>query len=268
VRQYSLCGTPDGSYRIAVKKLPGGRGGSVEVHEAMIEGLEVTISEPRNNFELCDAQRHVLIAGGIGVTPLLAMARHLGDEGKTFELHLCAPDSESVPFGATLNELPFSDRISIHVDSAPGRASIEPVTHVGRWESGAEIYMCGPAGFMDWLQSSAVELGWPLDTIHRESFTAPVVDVTNTRPFEIVLARAGVTLQVPAGRPILDVLVENKFEMPSGCGQGVCGSCVTPVLEGELEHRDAVLPAAVRAANTAMCICVSRAKCDRIVLDI
>ncbi len=268
VRQYSLCGPQDGSYRIAVKKLPGGRGGSIEVHEALLPGLEVTISEPRNNFELCDARHHVLIAGGIGVTPLLAMARHLWDEGKSFELHLCAPDSESVPFGATLNELPFNDRIAVHTDSAPGRASIEPGTHVGRWEGGAEIYMCGPAGFMDWLQSSAVELGWPLDTIHRESFTAPVVDVTNTRPFEIVLARAGVTLQVPAGRAILDVLVENKFEMQSGCGQGVCGSCVTPVLEGELEHRDAVLPAAVRAANTAMCICVSRAKCDRIVLDI
>lgn len=268
VRQYSLCGEQDGSYRIAVKKLTGGRGGSMEVHEALAPGVEITISEPRNNFELCGARRHVLISGGIGVTPLLAMARHLWAEGECFELHLCAPDAGSVPFGETLDDLPFRDSIVVHLDTAPGRPSIDPATHIGDWASGGEIYMCGPAGFMDWLQRAAVELGWPLDTIHRESFTAPVVDLTDTRPFEVVLARSGRTLQVPAGRPILDVLVENKFELPSGCGQGVCGSCVTPVLEGGIEHRDAVLPEAVRASDTAMCICVSRAKCDRIVLDI
>lgn len=265
IRQYSLCNAPGSKYQIAVKADPGGRGGSLEVHEILAVGRELTISEPRNNFELADAKHYVLVGGGIGVTPLLAMAHHLWSAGEKFDLHICAQNAAAVPFGEELDRLPFADRIRVHLDSAPGRTSLSPSADIGNWEGRSELYMCGPNGFMDWLQ---VAVDWPLDTIHRESFSASVVDVTDSKPFEVVLARSGRTLAVPANRQILDVLREHGVTVPSSCSQGVCGTCITPVLKGEPDHRDAVLSPAVHAANTAMCVCVSRAKSDQIVLDI
>jgi len=121
---------------------------------------------------------------------------------------------------------------------------------------------------MDWIGAQALGLGWPGDTVHRESFSAPVFDITDSRPFDVVLARRGITLHIPAGQQILDVLAQHKIEVPWACSQGVCGTCITPVLDGEPEHRDAVLSPEARAANTAMCLCVSRAKSERIVLDL
>ncbi|HZE67246.1 MAG TPA: fatty acid desaturase [Sporichthyaceae bacterium] len=268
IRQYSLCNAPDTTYRIAVKADPHGRGGSLEVHEALTLGTTLTISEPRNNFELNEAGRYVLVAGGIGATPLLSMAHDLHAAGAEFTLHLCAQDEASVPFGDDLAALPFADRVYVHTDREPGRTSFDPAAKLGGWGGGAELYLCGPNGFMDWLSGQATAQGWPLDTVHRESFTAPVVDVTASVPFEVELARSGITFTVPADKQILDVLAEKQVVVPWSCSQGVCGACITPVLSGEIEHRDAVLPADVRAANTKMCLCVSRAKCGRIVLDL
>ncbi len=121
---------------------------------------------------------------------------------------------------------------------------------------------------MDWVSDSALGLGWPLDTIHREYFNAPAFDITESRPFDVVLARRGLTLHIPAGRQILDVLEENSIAVPWACSQGVCGTCVTPVLEGEPDHRDAVLSPQERAANCSTCLCVSRAKSEKLVLDL
>ncbi|HET9769866.1 MAG TPA: 2Fe-2S iron-sulfur cluster-binding protein, partial [Acidimicrobiia bacterium] len=156
----------------------------------------------------------------------------------------------------------------VHLDASPGRTALAPARALGEWSDGAELYVCGPGGFMDWVRDRALDLGWPLDTIHRESFSAPVYDITDSRPFDVVLARRGITLHVPSGRQLLDVLQEHNIEVPWACSQGVCGTCVTPVLEGEPDHRDAVLSPEVRAANTAMCLCVSRARSERIVLDL
>ncbi|WP_019875342.1 fatty acid desaturase [Sporichthya polymorpha] len=264
VRQYSLCGPVGPRYRIAVKALPDGRGGSLEVHETLTVGSVVTVSAPRNNFALVEAQRYDLIAAGIGITPMLSFAHHLHAEGKQFTLHVCASDEASVPFGAELSALPFADAIELHV---PGRQfSLE--RSVGRWAGVSAIYVCGPAGFMDMVGEEAARLDYPIDAVHRESFTAAVIDLTDTKPFEVVLARSGRTFTVPAERQCLDVLLEHDVDVPWSCSQGVCGSCVTPVLEGEVEHRDAVLNAEVKASNCAMTICVSRAKGDRVVLDL
>lgn len=268
VRQYSLCNTPGERYQIAVKPEPNGRGGSLEVHEALQVGAVVTISTPRNNFELTQADRYVLVAGGIGITPLLSMAHELWTSNTPFRLHVCAQDAGAVPFRDELATLPFADAVEVHLDASPGRTSLAPPAALGQWSEGAELYVCGPGGFMDWIRDRALELGWPLDTIHRESFSAPVYDITDSRPFDVVLARRGITLHVPAGLQILDVLAQHKIEVPWACSQGVCGTCVTPVLSGEPEHRDAVLSPEVRAANTAMCLCVSRAKSEKIVLDL
>jgi vanillate O-demethylase ferredoxin subunit len=268
VRQYSLCTAPSDRYQIAVKPEPNGRGGSLEVHEVLQVGAEVTISTPRNNFELARADRYVLVAGGIGITPILSMAHHLWNAGTLFTLHVCAQDADAVPFKDELTALPFADRIEVHLDASPGRTSLAPAEALGNWEAGTELYVCGPGGFMDWISNQATALGWPLDTIHRESFSAPVYDITEDRPFDVVLARRGVTLHIPPGRQILDVLAEHEILVPFACSQGVCGTCITPVLSGEPEHRDAVLSPEARAANTSMCLCVSRGKTDKVVLDL
>lgn len=264
VRQYSLCNAPGDRYQIAVKPEPNGRGGSLEVHEALQVGAVVTISTPRNNFELTRADSYVLVAGGIGITPLLSMAHQLWAAGTRFRLHVCAHDAAAVPFGDELATLPFADAVEVHL----GHTSLSPPSALGGWESGSELYICGPTGFMDWISDRALELGWPLDTVHRESFGAAVFDITDSRPFDVVLARRGITLHIPSGQQILDVLAEHDIVVPWACSQGVCGTCITPVLSGEPEHRDAVLSPDARANNTAMCLCVSRAKSETIVLDL
>jgi vanillate O-demethylase ferredoxin subunit len=269
IRQYSLCNAPDGgTYRIAVKPEPNGRGGSIEVHETLQPGTIVTISEPRNNFEMVGAQRYVLVAGGIGITPLLSMAHRLWAQQVPFVLHVCGQDADSLPFVAELAQAPFADAVRVHLDATPGRSSLDPEKEFGDWTPGSALYVCGPAGFMDWVTGRALDQAWPLDAVHRESFAAPVLDHTETRPFDLVLARRGLTLRVPANRQILDVLAANEILVPFSCSQGVCGTCITPVLDGEIEHRDAVLPAETRAANTCMALCVSRAKGERIIIDL
>jgi vanillate O-demethylase ferredoxin subunit len=268
VRQYSLCNAPGEAYRIAVRRETNGRGGSAEMHDTLRVGTELTISEPRNNFALGDAARHVLIAGGIGITPLLSMAHQLRWEERDFSLHVCARDADSVPFGTVLGELPFADRVQVHLDGTTGRSSLTPREALGQWDGSAALYLCGPAGFMDWVAHEASGLGWAPEAVHRESFTAPVYDIRDNKPFEVVLARSGTTLAVPADRQILDVLIEHDVPVAWGCSQGVCGTCVTRVVDGEPEHRDAVLSPGARAANTAMCVCVSRATSSRLVLDL
>jgi len=268
VRQYSLCNAPGHTYQIAVKPEDNGRGGSLEVHRELQVDTAVTISAPRNNFELIPADRYVLVAGGIGITPLLSMAHHLWSAHARFELHVCAQDTDAVPFGAELMNLPFAEAISVHVDASPGRTALSPSSELGEWQPGTELYLCGPVGFMDWVTEQAVDLGWPLDVIHREYFSAPVYDITDSQPFDVVLARRGLTLHIPAGRQILDVLEQHSITVPWACSQGVCGTCVTPVLEGVPDHRDAVLTPEQRAANCSMCLCVSRAKTEKLVLDL
>jgi len=264
VRQYSLCGPVGPRYRIAVKALLDGRGGSLEVHDVLTVGSVVTVSAPRNNFELVPAQRYDLVAAGIGITPMLSFAHHLHAAGVPFALHVCAHDEASVPFGAELASLPFASAITVHL---PGREfSLE--RSVGRWAGVSAVYVCGPAGFMDKVGAEAARLDYPIDAVHRESFTAGVIDLTDTRPFEVVLGRSGRTFQIPAERQALDVLLEHDVPVPWSCSQGVCGTCVTPVLEGEVEHRDAVLAPEVKASNCAMTLCVSRAKGERVVLDL
>jgi vanillate O-demethylase ferredoxin subunit len=199
---------------------------------------------------------------------LPSMAHQLRADIRDFDLHVCARDADSVPFGPVLGELPFADRVHVHLDTAAGRSSLSAADVLGRWDGSAALYLCGPVGFMDWVATQAVGLGWPGGVIHRESFTAPIYDIRDNAPFEVVLARSGTTLAVPADRQILDVLIEHEVPIRWGCSQGVCGTCVTTVLDGEPEHRDAVLSPAARAANTAMCVCVSRANCPRIVLDL
>jgi len=271
VRQYSLCNSPSDSdrYVIAVKKEVDGRGGSRAMHENVKAGQAIEISEPRNNFPLAkSATDYVLVAGGIGITPILGMAHELYERGASFEVHVSARDKASLPFGESLSELPFSDRINVYLNDEPERKFI-PEKAVALWEEGRELYICGPSGFMEWVELSLTGIDWPNEKIFSETFVAREIDMSENRTFEVELARSGKVLTVKPDQFLLDVLNDNGAGVICSCTQGICGSCITPVLSGQPEHRDVIMTDAERAANDKMCVCVGRAKTgERLVLDL
>ncbi len=267
VRQYSLCNDPADRdwYEIAVKLDPSGRGGSKEVHEALRPGVSLILGAPRNLFRLDPAtEEAVLVAGGIGLTPLLAMSHALYARGTPFRLHVCARTREQIPFDDELDEMAFGAVIARHVDR-DGRPSFDAARELGAYRPGRHLYLCGPSGFMDAMRRGAASLGWPAHAVHSESFGAAPVDASENRPFELELRRSKRSLPIAADTTILDELRRAGVVVPTACLQGVCGSCKTRVLEGEVEHRDAVLTAAER--RDYVCVCVSRAKGSRLVLD-
>lgn len=270
VRQYSLLGDPDdrSQYRIAVKREADGRGGSREVHEVLVEGAELMISHPRNNFVLYEqSATYLLIAGGIGITPMLAMAYRLQRLGKTFELHVCAQAEDVIPFGRVLQQFPFADRIQVHVD-ANGRSSLDTHAVLSDPRADKMLYICGPAGFMNWIRDEARNHKWNERLVRTESFSAPISDDTQNREFTVELARSERTVPVPADMTVLEALNRAGLDVPYACAQGTCGTCVTAVCKGQVEHRDAFLSDEEKGESQVMCVCVSRAKGDRITLDL
>lgn len=278
VRQYSLLNAPDSTnrYQIAVKREADGRGGSKEVHERLTPGTEVEISAPHNNFVLYEnAARYILIAGGIGLTPLLSMAQRLRTLGKPFELHVCARTPEDVPFGEMLNAPARADtpwavgpKAQVHIDAAPGQSSIdlEPIL-AGPGED-TLLYVCGPGGFMDWVTSTARALGWPDAHVQTESFAAPIQPAEDDHAFTLHLERSGRTIEVGADTNVIDALRHAGITPNYACMQGTCGTCVTRVVSGAVDHRDAFLSESEKASQTAMCVCVSRAKGDTLTIDL
>ncbi len=268
VRQYSLCGPPDDEqhYRITIKREREGRGGSNALHDELTMGTLVCVGVPRNNFPLVkDAAAYALFAGGIGVTPLLAMAHELHRQGKAFTLHLYAHSNERLPFAQSLGSLPFGGSTVTHVGEGEDKdfASV-----VGDWCEGRVLYVCGPTGFMTEVIEASRAHGWPDEAIHSETFVAREIEPSRNRPFEVELAKSGKTLQIAADEYLIDVLNANDCGIPCSCTQGICGSCLTPVLDGIPEHRDAILTDEERARGDQMCVCVGRAKGDRLVLDV
>lgn len=266
IRQYSICNSPADRdrYQIAVKRDPNGRGGSAEVHAALREGMSLTIGAPRTLFRLDPtAVEVVLAAGGIGITPLLAMSHALHAAQTPFMLHVYARRTADVPFGD--ETFVFADQIATHVDQV-GQPGFDAARDLGAYREGRQLYLCGPAGFMTAVRRGAQELGWPATAIHSESFGADVATATENRPFEVTLHRSKRVIPVASDVSILDALRGHGVVIPTACLQGVCGRCVTRVIEGEVDHRDAVLTAEQRSDQ--MCVCVSRAKGGRLVLDV
>lgn len=269
VRQYSLCNPPAtrDRYRIAVKRAETGRGGSRRLHETVKPGGMLRISAPRNHFPLDpDHARHVLVAGGIGITPLLAMAHALDASGRPFTLHVFARQQSRVPFHAELAR--FGDRVRIHLDEGDGRNRTRAATVSGGYERGAALYVCGPTGFMAGVIDGARARGWPDTAIFSETFVPRAGTKTENRAFEVELARSKRVLRVAADENLLEVLHAHNIAVICTCTQGICGSCLTPVLDGVPEHRDSVLTDAERALNRQMTVCVSRAVSSRLVLDL
>ena len=268
VRQYSITNGPGETahYRIGVKREPESTGGSQALHDTVHEGDVLAISDPRNNFPLRrDAVRTLLIAGGIGITPMLAMAQALEPMGLDYELHCFARSEGHLAFDDV--RAPLGERVVEHLGLSPA----ETTTALGRLlaEHGhaEQVYICGPAPMLEAARRIAAEAGWPNDAVHFEYFKN-TNELDDSSEFEIALARSAVTLSVPAGETILDVLRSNGLAMPSSCEQGACGTCVVGVIEGDIDHQDVHLNDTERAAGDRIMTCVSRAHSARLVLDL
>ncbi|MEQ8716659.1 MAG: 2Fe-2S iron-sulfur cluster-binding protein [Acidimicrobiales bacterium] len=268
VRQYSLTNGPGdtASYVIGVKREPESRGGSVALHDTVREGDVLAISEPRNNFVLRrDSPRTVLIAGGIGLTPLLAMARALHRMGAGFELHIFARSDEHLPFADVLETLGSS--VHTHLGLDPAATGVTLGELLAEPASTDQVYVCGPGPMLDAARSLAAAAGWADEAVHFEYFANTTeIDVSST--FEVSLARSALTVTVPAGSTILEVMRENGVAVPSSCEQGACGTCSVAVIEGQPDHQDVYLSESERARGDRMMVCVSRARGDRLVLDV
>ena len=269
LRQYSLAGSPrdDSSIWIAVKKTQGPGGGSTAIHELQV-GDHLKISKPRNLFGIAaDADKHVLIAGGIGVTPLMSMAFEFYSWGVDFELHYFAHSREQIAFADFLTErVEYRDFVTLHVgvprEQQP--AVLEQMASTGAGD--IHVYTCGPNGFMDQVVAAFSPVVGA-DHVHLETFTPKEVDTSGDTAFTVELD-TGEVFEIPADRSILDVLEENGCEVFRSCGEGICGSCVSGVVEGIPDHRDNCLSATVKANNEEIALCVSRALSDKLVIEL
>lgn len=271
VRQYSLCNHPDEQFRYQIGVLldPASRGGSEAMH-ALEEGSVVQISEPRNLFALAHgARRSLLFAGGIGVTPILCMAERLAQIDASFQLHYCGRSVASVAFIERIQQSRFAERAHLHFDDQP-ETRLDAAQALSGYCEGDHLYVCGPGGFMAFILEQARLAGWPEDSLHREYFAAQpqAVAQADDGSFEVMLASTGRCFVVPADYSVAQVLLENGIDLPLSCEAGICGTCLTRVLEGEPDHRDMFMTPAEQALNDQFTPCCSRSKSPRLVLDL
>lgn len=270
-RQYSLCNSPDETHRylIAVLRDPQSRGGSAALVDKLFEGDLVQISAPRNHFQLAAGSSHtLLIGGGIGITPLLAMAESLSREGRPFELHYCTRSPAHTAFHAALKEGNFSDRVEFHFDDGAAEQRLDITKKLSSCDANTHLYVCGPKGFMDAVLGAARSEGWADERVHFEYFAADVMRKADDGAFEVEIASTGDVYVVPADKSICDVLIAHGIDIPMSCEEGVCGTCATGVIAGLPDHRDMYLTRTEQAKNDQMMLCCSRAKSARLVLEL
>lgn len=271
IRQYSLCNDPreDHRYLLGVLREVESTGGSVAMHDRVAEGDLLKISAPRNNFRLVeDAPYSLLLAGGIGVTPILAMAQRLHALGAAFELHYCTRSRARMAFHDLFSGAPFAERVHFHFDDGPPDQLLDLPAFLATRKAGAELYLCGPAGFMEAVKRAA-EASWPAASVHCEYFSAdPEVLGGDNTSFQVKIASTGAIHTIPAGQTIVHALEQQGIVIPVSCEEGICGTCLTGVLEGVPDHRDMFLSDEEHAANNEMTLCCSRAKSPLLVLDL
>lgn len=266
IRQYSLTGDAchDGHWRIGVLREIDGRGGSAWIHDNVEEGTTLRIRGPRNNFELSPARRYTLIAGGVGITPLLAMAATLEARGAHWQMVYGGRSRCSMAF---LDELDrYGEKVQIIPEDERGLLDLPAILD----DPGSDtlVYCCGPSGLIEAVESHCAT--WPSGSIRVERFSGSeqANGAIAEQPVEVELHSSGLTLQVPAGQSILTAVEEAGVDALYSCREGTCGSCETKVLAGDIDHRDHVLSQEERDANDIMMICVSRGLSKRIVLDL
>lgn len=282
-RQYSMCNAPSETHRyvFGVLREPESRGGSVWIHDRLDEGAVLKISGPRNHFPLApDAAHHVLLAGGIGVTPILCMAWELSGAEKPFEMHYCAKSRADAAFADMIERSPIAEHLTWHFDGGDPAKGFDLKAAFAEVKPGTHIYCCGPAGMIKAALEATAH--WPEGTFHFESFAAAdapeagagaaagatSADGGADGAFEVEVASTGAVLSVPGDKSIVAVLRENGVEVDTLCEDGICGTCITGVLEGEPDHRDSVLDKSEKAGGKLMTVCCSRAKSGRLKLDL
>ncbi len=271
-RQYSLCNHPEEQHRylIGVLKDPNSRGGSAALIDAVGEGGRIHISEPRNHFPLVhEAKRSLLFAGGIGVTPILCMAERLAHVGSAFEMHYCSRSASRAAFVSRIQSSSFSDQVHLHFDDGAKEQLLNAASVLAKPVPGTHLYVCGPTGFMDHVLKTAKDCGWPEDQVHREYFAAPAqADSADNDSFDVKIASSGQVFNIPSDKSIITALSAHGIKIPIACESGVCGTCITRVLEGEPDHRDVLFTEEEKAANDQFTPCCSRSKSRMLVLDL
>ncbi|WP_164701799.1 PDR/VanB family oxidoreductase [Modestobacter sp. KNN46-3] len=270
-RQYSLCGDPHDRavWQIGVLREPAGRGGSALVHDQVQEGAEIDVRGPRNHFELVPAARYVFLAGGIGITPILPMAAAAEEAGATWEFHYGGRTRTSMAFLEALEALEAKTghglRVTLHPQDEVGLIDLDRI--LGTPQPDTKVYCCGPEPLLAAVEQRCAD--WPPGSLHVERF-APKEQGERvlSGDFDVELTLSGTTLTVPPDKSILQVVEEAGIPVLSSCQEGTCGTCETGVLEGTVDHRDSLLTPEEQAANDTMFICVSRAACPKLVLEL
>ncbi|WP_306215516.1 PDR/VanB family oxidoreductase [Actinoplanes sp. RD1] len=265
VRQYSLCGDPAaGSLTVAVRHDPAGRGGSSWVHRTLRPGDRIPVRGIKNHFALEPAPQVVLVAGGVGITPLLPMAEQLARAGKPWRLAYLGRETKRMPFLDRVRAL--GTPATVHETATTGRPPMSEL--LGDLAPGALVYVCGPAALIEDARA-ALEARGLGSQLRAEYFEAPALAAAeDPGTFLVRLERSGMELVVPADRSALEVVTGAGIDVLSDCEEGICGSCETKVLAGEVDHRDYVLTKQEKAENSCMMICVSRARGPRLTLDL
>lgn len=267
-RHYSLIGVPGPaeSYRIAVQREQHGKGGSRCLHDEFGPGSEIALSGPYNSFPLAPPppqarSRVLLIAGGIGITPMVSMAHALARQAMPFQLHYLARSRERLVLDDELDALPHAS-LSLHLSEDGGRADLSAL--LGAYVEGDSCYACGPSALLQGLAEAGARLGWPAAALHFESFGARAQEEDG--PLTVELSLSQMTVEVQPGTSILDALLAQGVFVSYECQRGECGSCYTQVNAGQPLHRDVCLTPAMR--EQGMCTCVSWARTGRLVLEL
>ena len=265
-RLYSLLSDPSDRthYQIAVLLEPQGRGGSQYLHQQVNEGDVIECGYPKNDFPMVrSAQHSILIAGGIGITPMLSMVQQLVTQGGSYELHYSARNSDGLAFRDRIMHVAGAHAFFYVSDEVDG-SHLELDRVLATPQENVHVYVCGPRVLINGVSDTAAQQGWSPTQIHFESFGAQVV--ADDRPIELHLARSNQRLMVPKDQTILDALLEIGVNVPHQCKRGECGMCSTPVLAGDVDHRDLCL--SPKEKSTVMCVCVSRGNSEVLVLDL
>lgn len=270
-RQYSLCGDEwhRDSYRIVVQREQNGKGGSRDIFEKVHVGRQLVISQPRNNFRLVAADKYILIAGGIGITPIFSMAQHLAEEGKPFTLHYCTRSKERTALLSEIQHLCPEESLHIYHDGGNPQHGVDLDAVLSEAQHGTHLYYCGPPGLMQAIARKSEH--WPAGHVHAEFFAAPVApaeasnNIADTG-FDVIVNSTQQKFLVPADKSILEVLKSNGYDIPSSCEAGVCGTCSVQYIDGVPDHRDFILQDEEKAKN--ILICCSRSFSRTLTLDL
>jgi ferredoxin-NADP reductase len=266
IRQYSLCRSPSkpNIWRVGVLRAPDSRGGSERVHDILAPGSVVRVRGPRNHFPLVASPRYLFLAGGIGITPLLPMIAEADASGADWRLLYGGRERASMGFLEELAQ--YGDRVRIVPQDEEGMLDLESA--LGTPQPNTLVYCCGPEALLGAVEKFCEK--WPTGSLHLERFSAKpqerAAEADST--FELVLQRSGVTLEVPPDKSVLSVIREADVSVLASCLEGVCGTCETEVIEGDVDHRDSVLNEEEQASNEYMMVCVSRCRSPRLVLDL